>query len=443
MDRVFLGDSFSTDHGQGRCGSRLERELARLDGLVDWERLHRSPGAGRTMRQSVAPARDLLDRLGSPDRELQSILVAGTKGKGSVSSLVATALAAGGERVGLYTSPHVERVGERIRIDGEEIGGDALATVLGEALDVREAAIAERGAAAEATWFDVLTVAAIGAMARAGVGYAVLECGLGGRLDSTRAVTPILSVVTNVSLEHTAVLGSTREAIAWEKAGVASAGAPLVTGLASPDDEAARVVADVAREAGAALVRVCVPAGASIEEENEELAAEVLRQLGHPVPGEPGGLDREGWRAASRLPGRLERILGPEKVVLDGAHVPGSLDRVFAVLQADPALASSPDVVFGCRTDKDLPGLLKVLRGRVDRVHCTSLGRGLDASPERIAGLARSLGLDASAADDPEAALAMARRRAGADRWILVTGSLHLLGRLRPLLVRPTGKRPC
>lgn len=395
------------------------------------------------MRQSVAPARDLLDRLGAPDRRLETVLVTGTKGKGSVASLVATALVAAGERVGLYTSPHVEHVGERVRVDGAEVPPDLLAESLERALVAREAAVEAGSAAGEATWFDVLTAAALDAMVAAEAGVAVLECGLGGRLDSTRAVTPVLSVVTNVALEHTAILGPTREAIAREKAGVAEPGVPLVTGLSDPGDPAFRALAQEAERAGARLVSVELSPGAPLAADNERLAREVLHELGRPVPGAGLDLSPADWHRAARLPGRLERVGPGGRLVLDGAHVPESLARVLDDLARQPGLSSRPDVVLGCRADKDLRGLLKVLVGRVDRVHCTSLGRGLDASAEHLLGLARELGLEAEGHADPETALAMARRRTEPNRWILVTGSLHLVGHLRSFALSVSEGRPC
>jgi len=386
------------------------------------------------MRQSVAPTRDLLDRLGSPDRGFSCLLVAGTKGKGSTASLIAAGLLASGRRVGLYTSPHVERIQERVRLHGAEIADGVLAGSLEAALRAREEALASRfpSPAGDATWFDVLTAAALHAMGAAEVEQAVLECGLGGRLDSTNAVEPVLSVLTNVELEHTAILGRTRAAIAREKAGISRPGKPLLSTVGSPGDEAADAVRSVAASIGARLIEIDRTGGSGrrMEEENAALAERVLAELGVEVPRD--ALGRERWIRSARLPGRLERgRIGEIPVILDGAHVPGSLARVLRELEGAPDLGRGPIVVFGAGVEKDLGGLLKVLRGRVDRVLCTSLGRGPHASPERLLQEARQVGLAAQALSDPEDALDMALRIAGTNGWVLVTGSLHLVGRLR------------
>ncbi len=401
----------------------MTRALERLDGLVDWERRARSDHSGRLMRQSVAPARALLDRVGAPDRGLRCVLVAGTKGKGSVASLIAAGLRAAGEREAAYASPHVERVNERVRIGGRDIADRELAAALELVLDAQ---LAAEDAGAEATWFDVVTAAALLAMRDAGVQWAILECGLGGRLDSTNAVEPELGVITNISLEHTAILGTTRAAIAREKAGIARAGVALVSGAGGEDDEAGRAIGEVATEVGARLVRVEPPAPSTpIAERNRRLANAALAELGY-APLEDGA-ERD-----AALPGRMEfGRIGPTPVILDGAHVPASLDAVLAELARDSRLPGLPTVVFGCGADKDVASLLKVLRGRVDRVVCTSLVPGPYASPERLLDEAASIGLPAEAAADPGEALSMAAQRIGTQGWILVTGSLHLVGATR------------
>jgi len=378
------------------------------------------------MRQTLEPARDLVQRLGAPQTRLRCIHLAGTKGKGSVASLIAVGLRRSGARVGVYASPHVESIHERLRIDGQPVGEEVLTAALTRALDAREGAVRESSAATEATWFDVLTAAALLVLAEAEVDWAVVECGLGGRLDSTNVIRSEVAVLTNVDLEHTEVLGPTRAAIALEKAGIIEPGSVVVSSVGLPEDDAARVVAREAVRVGARLVTVNPAPELSLEERNVALARAALAQLGLPDALEPGAVSE------ARLPGRLEkRWAGAVPVVLDGAHVPRSLDLVLRDLQADSELHGAPTVILGMGRDKDVEGLLKVLEGRVDRVLCTSLGTGPVLSPEALCERARSRGLPAEVAPDPATALAMALQSDRTSPWVLVTGSLHLIGDLR------------
>ncbi|HXE23308.1 MAG TPA: bifunctional folylpolyglutamate synthase/dihydrofolate synthase, partial [Roseiarcus sp.] len=185
----------------------LARATRRLDALTDWERRPRGK-----MRVGLEPMIDLAQRLGDPQKSFRSIHVAGTKGKGSVSALIEAALVRAGLSVGRYASPHVERLTERVSLDSREIGEAALARALERALDAYEAARAASTPAAGATWFDLLTAAAFLIFAETEREWAVVEVGLGGRLDSTNIVNGEIAVVTNIGLEHTEILGKTRAA---------------------------------------------------------------------------------------------------------------------------------------------------------------------------------------------------------------------------------------
>jgi len=417
-------------------GARLDAVLGRLEELVDWERRARSDGSGRLMKVTVDPARDLLERLGSPHSKLRCVHIAGTKAKGSVASIVAAGLRRAGHECGLFTSPHVERVTERVALGGRPIGDSALASALEDALAAREAAILEGGPAADATWFDVMTAAAALAFARAGATWGVFECGLGGRLDSTNALHGEVCVVTNVDLEHTAILGSTRAAIAAEKVGILKAGSTLVTGL-DPEDEAGVVAAAAARELGCAVIWVRVGRG-SLETRNAALARAVFEALGARGVTSTGGQALAGsivddeLLAEARLPARMEVIPWRGRtVVLDGAHVPSSLAAVLEELEGREELSGRPFAIFGCGADKDAGGLLKVLSGRVDSLLCVSTGTGPHAPPAELAKRAMECGVKAETAESPEAALEQAAQEVALGGWILVTGSIHLAGNLR------------
>lgn len=422
---------------------RLEAALARLDALVDWERWERVQGATVRMRVSVEPMRDLAERLGAPERSFRAVHVAGTKGKGSTAALVAAGLRRAGLATGLYASPHLESVNERVALDGRPIEDDLLAEALERALAAREAALAAQSAGREATWFDVLTAAAFVAFREARMAWAVVECGLGGRLDSTNVLPPGPCVITNIDLEHTALLGSTRAAIAGEKAGIVKTGGLVVSGVGPAGDEAEEVVRAAARERGAQHVAAPAAAGATLEERNTALAGALLDALGRAgiaaalAPARPLGawLLDPATVAAARLPGRLELWRwGETPVVLDGAHVPSSLRQVVAELARWPELSALPPVVvFGTGKEKDAGGLLKALAGRVDTVLCTTAGRGPYRSPAELREEALRVGLAAEVHETPESALSRARELSAA-RWVLATGSLHLVGSLRPLL---------
>jgi dihydrofolate synthase/folylpolyglutamate synthase len=411
---------------------RLERALSRLDERVNWEKKTRD-AAGDPMRVSLEPVRDLCARLGAPEAAFRAVHVTGSKGKGSTAALVAGALQAAGVHTALYTSPHLERVSERLTLAGVEVDEERLAESLERALAAAQAAEIDGGPARAATWFDLLTAAAFLVVAEARVELAVIECGLGGRLDSTNVVHGPLAIVTNVYLEHTAVLGPTRLAIAREKAGIVKPGARVVVGALAPDDEAAALVEHVARERGARCVRVEHAPDDAIERRNRRVAEAALVELAAAEPAlarSAGGFVLPS--AAGGLPGRAERRLhGTTRVVLDGAHVPESLALVLRDLAREPGLAVPPVVVLGMGLEKNAEGLLKALSRWTDTVLCSTVGEGPYRGAEELAALGRGLGLATRAVPDPAAALDEAVRLAGPGGWVLVTGSLHLVGCLR------------
>jgi dihydrofolate synthase / folylpolyglutamate synthase len=405
----------------------LQSALSRLDARIDWERADRG-----ALRQDLGPIEALLSSLGHPERAGQVVHVGGTKGKGSVSALIGAALTAQGSRVGVYASPHVERVTERVRVDGAEVEDPALAAALIAALDVVEDPGA--GAAGAATWFDLLTAAAFAVFAEQATDWNVFEVGLGGRLDSTNVVRPRVCVLTSIALEHTDVLGSTLAEIAAEKAGILKSETPLVCGV-DPDGEAGLVIAARGAELGIP-VRWIEP-GDTLSETNLRLAEAALEVLGL-----DGSRVRESAvRGAAALPGRMERAsLGTVPVVLDGAHVASSLSAVLRDLAWDPAINGRAVGVLALGRDKDARGLLKALTEGVDRVHCTSVG-ARQWSAEDLAALAVDQGLDAVADGSPEGAVAAAAADAGPGGWVLVTGSLHLVGAVRGGLTTSTAVR--
>ena len=420
--------------------------MARLDALTNWENRPRS-----TMRVRLEPMLDLAERLGNPHKSFRSIHVAGTKGKGSVSALIEAALSRAGLSVGRYASPHVERITERVSIERRDIDEASLARALDQALDAYEAARQAGTAAAGATWFDLLTAAAFLIFAATRREWAVVEVGLGGRLDSTNIVVGEIAVVTNIGLEHTEILGKTRAKIASEKVGVLKRGATLITPL-NADDEAGRVLQERAEEFGSEVIRPRLSTKATIDEINSALAGAVLDQLGKLGVRAPArdGAEVGAWlldsetHAAARLPGRMERFdlrVGVRRlpVVLDGAHVPFNLEAVLADLAHSPELSGPFVAIVALAADKDAEGFLRAFGKRVATLILTDLpGSGRGRSPAELAALAGSLGLASEAEPDAKRALKRGVALAiEANAWLLVTGSLYLVGALRGALVTP------
>ena len=416
----------------------LAHAMARLDALTDWERRPRNK-----MRVGLEPMRDLAVRLGDPQKSFRSIHVAGTKGKGSVSALIEAALAHAGLRVGRYASPHVERITERVSVQGHDVDEPTLARALNRALDAYEAARKAGTPAADATWFDLLTAAAFIIFAETQCEWAVIEVGLGGRLDSTNIVDGEIAVVTNIALEHTEILGHTRAAIAGEKVGILKPGAVLVTTLAA-DDEAGRVLQTRADELGARVKRTRLDASAPIEQTNFALAAAVLGELRRKGvsgrSGEPVGaaLLDGATRAAARLPGRMERFdveIGPRRlpVVMDGAHVPFNIGAVLRDLALAPDLSGPCVAIVALAADKDAEGFVAELAKRASTIVFTDLpGSSRGRSPAELHALATSLGLTSEVEPDAKRALKRGLELARqANAWLLITGSLYLIGALR------------
>jgi dihydrofolate synthase/folylpolyglutamate synthase len=418
--------------------SDLAQTLTRLDELTNWERRPRD-----SLRVGLDPMRDLMTRLGDPHQAFRSIHVAGTKGKGSVCALIEAALLRAGLRTGRYASPHVVDVGERFSLGGRPVAEQDLSIALAEALDAYEAARADGGAARAATWFDLLTAAAFLLFQRFAVEWAVVEVGIGGRLDSTNVVHGEVAVVTNIGLEHTEILGKTREAIAADKIGILKPGARLVTTL-GPDDAAGRVLHATAHRLGCPVHVALSSPEATIEDVNIALAGLALDQLGEIGVRTGGGapigarlLDRATIDAA-RLPGRMERreiahAGAKVPVVFDGAHVPFNLAAVLRDCARQPGLGAPCVAVVALAHDKDAVGFVTEL-ARAARVlvftqsPLASRGR----APAELRAIAASLGLASEVEEDCARAFERAVELAATSRtWLLVTGSLYLVGALR------------
>ena len=329
-----------------------------------------------------------------------------------------------------------------------------MAAALAASLELVEDAEEAGTDGAEASWFDIVTLAGLWAFREAGVDWAVLEVGLGGRLDSTNVIEPPeVAVVTTIALEHTAILGDTLAAIAREKGGIVKPGSPLVTGT-PPGGEAHGALVEIAERVGVEHVVAWSGTDRTFEEANVRVARAALDVLGRDVPGLGGELLTSDVIRAARLPGRMEWLTcGPVRVLLDGAHVPSSLEMAVgeALVVAQERASARWGAVVAIHGEKDLQELLGPLAARdFKRVFATTVpGTGVHHAAVAVAQAADALGLEAEVHDLPEAALRSAvewAEEAGADpvsgapAGVMVTGSLYLVGALRARLQAPANR---
>jgi dihydrofolate synthase/folylpolyglutamate synthase len=417
-----------------------------LNGFVNLERTH----AFDYEKLGLARIRALLEAVGHPERGLACLHIAGSKGKGSVALAAERLLLAAGHRAGTYSSPHLESWRERFRVDGAPVPAPLLVETLGRLLPAIER---QRGdPELRPSFFDVSTALALVLFRDLGVDAAVIEVGLGGRLDSTNVVTPRVCVITSIELEHTDKLGDTLEAIATEKAGILKPRVPVLHGPLPGEALAAlaaRAIAEDApleevRPASVALresgLRVGLPDGRALQAPvlgahqatNLALATRAVetfleRPLRPPELAALGGLE---------LPGRLERIRLTEgrDAIVDAAHTPDSARALRASLES-----LWPDrtwvLMLSISKDKDAAGLVQVLapRARLAVVSRAEPARSL--APDHLAMLAWASGLEAvEERETPASALAAARAALAPGELLVVAGSFYFAGAIRSLL---------
>lgn len=369
--------------------------------------------------------RGLLDRLDAPDRRLGAIVhVGGTNGKGSTVAMIAALAAAAGQRVATYTSPHLSSLRERIMIAGAPISEDAI---------VEAGARVAAAGGDDYTFFEQITAIAMVAIADAAVDVAVLEVGLGGRLDATNVVDPAVAVVTGVARDHEAILGDSVAAIAAEKAGIWKAGRPAIVG-ASGLAEAVPVLVEAAQRAGARVEIIddaaiaAVPAVAlpgAHQRRNAAAAIAAVRALGLPIV--------EAALRAVRHPGRfevIERALGA--VILDGAHNPHGAEALAAALRERGERAV---FVVAISADKDVAAIAAALAPVARAVVATRYQQDRAMEPEALAAVFAPLVGEVRTAPELGAALEVAETLRAPDAPIVVAGSLFLVGEARTLLL--------
>jgi dihydrofolate synthase/folylpolyglutamate synthase len=418
---------------------------------------------------SLDDIRVLLGALGDPQHSFCSILIAGTNGKGSTASTLASILAASGLRTGLYTSPHLARVNERIRLNGEEIADDTFAAIYFKVHDLAQQLVLEGRLPQLPSFFEFLTAQALVYFAQAGAEIAVLEVGMGGRLDATNVVDPQISIVTDISLDHMEWLGSTIAAIAREKAGILRSHGTLVT--LPQHREASAVLGEVAgnldvRVVNAAAYMPRLDAGAvgaySIEAMGVEIAvdspligahqrrnvalaiaAAVELAGNHGIPVTPGSI-AAGIRQ-TRWPGRIERIAkdGVEWI-LDVAHNPAG---AWALRQGLAGLGDAfgsqrpRTLVFSCLRDKPLAEMAQILFPLFDRVVFAPIHTARATAMDDLLRAGRATGVSAVPSASVAEALKFARESAPGG-VVVISGSVYLVGEARSLLLEEGGGKP-
>jgi len=404
----------------------------------------------------------MLDRLGRPERAFPSIHIAGTNGKGSTAAMVEAGLRAAGLRTGLYTSPHLVRVNERIRIDGREISDEEFGAAFEPVRAAVEGMLAE-GTLDHPTFFECVTALAFSRFRQARVDYAVVEVGLGGRLDATNVLQPRVSVVTPIDFDHESYLGRGAAAISAEKAGILKPGAPAVFARQRP--EAAGALQDRARQLGIPVVYAgwpegsggsgaawdaeqvthrdgyyCFvaagPAGARLRVElslagehqvvNALAAIATLNVLGVEAAAIETGLRQTRW------PGRLERVAEQPLVLLDGAHNPGGA-RALARYLEQHHRGRRVWLIYSAARDKAIDEVAGVLFPLAEHVLLTPLTQPRALSAPALLDLVGHHHPRARAVSSLVEAWKLARASAAPTDIILVTGSLYLVGEFKAL----------
>ena len=429
----------------------FSKALRYLSSLSDYERLRIV--RYNTQNFDLDRMRLLLKKLGNPHEQFKSVHIAGTKGKGSTCAMLASMLSATGLTVGIYTSPHLIDIRERIAINGEMISHADFARL------VREIEPVAARVKPTPTYFDVLTAIAFKYFAEKNVDIAVVETGLGGRLDSTNVITPEVTAITSLSMDHMAQLGSTISRIAEEKAGIFKAGVPAITVLQNPDAEA--VLKRVAEKVGAPLDitgktiefsyrfessrmlgphnRVCLTTPSSKYEHlavpllgehqaiNCGLALSIIDRLKSRGFAINDSKAMEGL-AKTTIPGRMEMLSQTPRVIADGAHNAASIDALMrGIGQHIPY--DSMVVIFGCCADKDVTGMLERIAAGADKVIFTRVDNIRTADPAELsARYIEQYGKMAQVAPTLDTALAIANRAVTKEDLICITGSFYLVG---------------
>ncbi len=427
----------------------------KLDALFNNERSRAFAG------YSLASITALLQEMGNPHHALRSVHIAGTNGKGSTAHFLQQILRAAGFRVGLYTSPHLRSVNERIRIDDELIDDDAFDACAGELFS-----IIEKHTDIQPTWFDAITAIAFRYFHAKQVDYVVIEAGLGGRLDSTNVITPLAAIITSVDIDHTGVLGDTIEKIAGEKAGIIKKGVPVIT---AARDGALNVIRNIAHEQGARVfvygedfyARNCgidangyrrfdfamretfkarernmenIPLAHHLPEQIINASMAITAALVFERETLSDDCIRDGI-GKTAVPGRMEMLSNEPLVIFDPAHNVAAIEAVSAYLREKYA-GMNKAVVLHCMADKDVDGIIAALQNALTETifYVIQNDERAFVPQDRYRGMMKIF--------ESEKELVETLRAFGSDVLIFFTGSFRIYGcalRIAKELMRDNG----
>jgi dihydrofolate synthase/folylpolyglutamate synthase len=418
------------------------------------EKLYRRRQFG--IKLGLEPVRRMCELLGSPEREYGIIHVAGTNGKGSTCAMIASILRSAGIRTGMYTSPHLAEFNERIKIDGEDLSDADLSIVLEECEDAAKKVKSEIGH--DATFFEIATLMAFAAFRRAGVKVAVIETGLGGRLDATNVVTPLVSVIMPISLEHTEHLGKKIEEIAQEKAGIIKPGRTVVV-ADQPDVEALEVLREVASERKAPLVPVSeavtltvissdirgqkirvessggisvtarLPLAGAHQAANAATAVAAVDTFFNMAGIELDPAVVKKGLECVRWPGRCQILSESPLTIADAAHNPAGARALVKLLKQNGIRKA--EIILGMCGDKDVAGVVNELAPLAAKIWIVPIDNPRNIDAKELAALIRSHDIEYEIMDSPEEAVKAATAASQqSGNPVVITGSLFLLGEL-------------
>jgi dihydrofolate synthase/folylpolyglutamate synthase len=399
--------------------------------------------------------RALLEVLDHPERAYPSVLIAGTNGKGSVAAMLESMLGAHGVRAGMFTSPHLVRPNERIRIGGRDVSDNELDALLVEMRSAIEDGIARGALETCPSFFEVVTATALRAFQRREIGCGVLEIGMGGRLDATNAVDAVMSVIVTIDYDHTDKLGGTIESIAAEKAATVKPGRPLVSGVEREDARA--VLAETAAAAGSPLIDarriadivhaederfsiltprqrypdLAVPLLGRHQVDNARVAVVALETLAPELDFDPDPARVREGMAKTRWPGRLQWVEGRPPLLLDGAHNPAGSRALAEYLRTRGG--ERPVLLFNTMRKKKVEEMIGPLAELIDAVVITRASVDRAAEPEDLAPVLERFVEHVELIPDAGEALDRARALALPDGYVLVAGSLYLIGEILTL----------